>query len=49
MPAIDFSMTIEHLPDPRGDHVRITISGNFLPFNYYGASGNAQAYGYKEE
>jgi hypothetical protein len=27
----------------------ITMSGKFLPFKYYGATGNAQAYGYKEE
>ena len=25
------------------------MSGEFLPFKYYGATGNAQAYGHKEE
>jgi cyanate lyase len=25
------------------------MSGKFLPYKYYGATGNAQAYGYKED
>jgi len=25
------------------------MSGKFLPYKYYGETGNAQAYGYKEE
>jgi cyanate lyase len=25
------------------------MSGKFLPYKYYGATGNAQTYGYKEE
>ena len=49
MSAIDFDMTIERLPDPKGDRVKIGMTGKFLPFKYYGATGNAQAYGYKEE
>src|SRR5215204_3482034 len=49
MSAIDFDMTIERLPDPKGDRVKIGMSGKFLPFKYYGATGNQQAYGYKEE
>jgi cyanate lyase len=49
MSAIDFDMVMERLADPKGDRVKITMSGKFLPFKYYGASGNAQAYGYKEE
>ena len=32
-----------------GDRVKIGMSGKFLPFKYYGATGNAQTYGYKEE
>jgi cyanate lyase len=48
MSAIDFDMTMERQPDPKGDRVKITMSGKFLPFKYYGATGNAQAYGYKE-
>jgi cyanate lyase len=49
MSAIDFDMTIEGQPDPKGDRVKIGMTGKFLPFKYYGASGNAQAYGYREE
>ena len=49
MSAIDFDMTIDRQPDPRGDRVRIGMTGKFLPFKYYGAEGNAQQYGYKEE
>jgi cyanate lyase len=49
MSAIDFDMIMERLADPKGDRVKITMSGKFLPFKYYGATGNAQAYGYKEE
>src|SRR5215204_1641080 len=49
MSAIDFDMSIERLPDPKGDRVKIGMSGKFLPFKYYGATGNQQAYGYKEE
>lgn len=49
MSAIDFDMTMERLPDPKGDRVKIGMSGKFLPFKYYGATGNAQQYGYKEE
>jgi cyanate lyase len=48
MSAIDFDMVMERLPDPKGDRVKITMSGKFLPFKYYGASGNNQAYGWKE-
>jgi cyanate lyase len=49
MSAIDFDLDMERQPDPRGDRVRITMSGKFLPFKYYGATGNSQQYGYKEE
>ena len=49
MSAIDFDMTMERLPDPKGDRVKIGMSGKFLPFKYYGATGNSQAYGFKEE
>jgi len=49
MSAIDFDMVMERLPDPKGDRVKITMSGKFLPFKYYGATGNALAYGVKEE
>ena len=49
MSAIDFDMVMERLADPKGDRVKISMSGKFLPFKYYGATGNAQQYGYKEE
>jgi cyanate lyase len=49
MSAIDFDMTIERQADPRGDRVKIGMTGKFLPYKYYGAEGNAAAYGYREE
>jgi cyanate lyase len=49
MSAIDFDMTIDRQADPKGDRVKLAMTGKFLPFKYYGATGNSQAYGYKEE
>jgi len=49
MSAIDFDLTMERQPDPRGDRVKITMTGKFLPYKYYGATGNVPQYGYKEE
>ena len=49
MSAIDFDMTIDRQADPKGDRVKIAMTGKFLPFKYYGAKGNEQALGYKEE
>jgi len=49
MSAIDFDMTLERVADPRGDRVKIGMSGKFLPYKYYGATGNVPGYGYKEE
>ena len=49
MSAIDFDMLIERQPDPKGDRVKIGMTGKFLPFKYYGATGNAQQLGYREE
>ena len=49
MSAIDFDMAIERLPNSKGDRVKITMSGKFLPYKYYGASGSVPAYGDKEE
>jgi len=48
MSAIDFDMTMERLADPKGDRVKITMSGKFLPYRYFGAGTNEQALGYKE-
>ena len=35
MSAIDFSMSLEREPDPKGDRVHITMSGKFLPYKTY--------------
>jgi cyanate lyase len=35
MSAIDFEMQIERQPDPKGDRVRIGMSGKFLPYKRY--------------
>ena len=35
MSAIDFDMTIERQPDPKGDRVKLTMSGKFLPYKEY--------------
>ena len=48
MSAIDFDFAMERLPNPKGDRVKITMSGKFLPYKYYGASGNVPEYGFKE-
>ncbi len=49
MSAIDFDMEIERLPHEKGDRVKITMSGKFLPYKYYGAEQGLPTYGYKEE
>jgi len=49
MSAIDFDLQMERLPNPKGDRVKITMSGKFLPYKYYGNSGNVPDYGFKEE
>jgi cyanate lyase len=49
MSAIDFDMDIVRQSDPKGDRVRLGMTGKFLPYKYYGATGNALAYGLKEE
>jgi len=35
MSAIDFTMDIEREPDPKGDRVKITMSGKFLPYKRF--------------
>ncbi|HEU4792824.1 MAG TPA: cyanase [Nitrolancea sp.] len=32
MSAIDFELSVERVPDPHGDRVRITYNGKFLPY-----------------
>lgn len=49
MSAIDFDMQMERLPNPKGDRVKISMSGKFLPYKYYGNSGNIPEYGFKED
>ena len=35
MSAIDFDMTMERQPDPKGDRVKIAMTGKFLPYKRY--------------
>ena len=35
MSAIDFDMSISRQPDPKGDRVRIEMSGKFLPYKRF--------------
>jgi cyanate lyase len=49
MSAIDFDLQMERVANPKGDRVKITMSGKFLPYKYYGNSGNVPDYGFKEE
>ncbi len=35
MSAIDFEMSLERQPDPKGDRVRMVLSGKFLPYKTY--------------
>ena len=36
MSAIDFDLRLERQADPKGDRVKLTMSGKFLPYKYYG-------------
>jgi len=49
MSAIDFDFVMERLPDPKGDRVKIGMTGKFLPYKYYGAEQGIPGLGYKEE
>lgn len=35
MSAIDFEMALERQPDEKGDRVKLTMSGKFLPYKRY--------------
>ena len=48
MSAIDFDFAFERLAHERGDRVKITMSGKFLPYRYYGNEQGIPEYGYKE-
>lgn len=49
MSAIDFDFEMERLPHANGDRVKITMSGKFLPYRYYGAEQGIPPLGYKED
>ncbi len=49
MSAIDFDFGFERLPHERGDRVKITMSGKFLPYRYYGNEQGIPEYGYRED
>jgi cyanate lyase len=49
MSAIDFDLELDRLPNPKGDRVRLVMSGKFLPYKYYGAEQGVPEYGFKEE
>ena len=49
MSAIDFDLELDRLAHPKGDRVRLLMSGKFLPYKYYGAEQGLPEYGYKEE
>ena len=48
MSAIDFNFEFEREPNPKGDRVRIVMSGKFLPYKYYGNEQGIPEYGLKE-
>ncbi|MGH1357571.1 MAG: cyanase [Burkholderiaceae bacterium] len=35
MSAIDFDMSVEKIPNPKGDRVEVKMSGKFLPYNQW--------------
>jgi cyanate lyase len=49
MSAIDFDLELDRFPHPKGDRVRIVMSGKFLPYKYYGTEQGVPDYGFKEE
>jgi cyanate lyase len=48
MSAIDFNVAFEREPNPKGDRVRVSMSGKFLPYKYYGNEQGIPEYGFKE-
>ena len=49
MSAIDFDFDMARLAHDKGDRVKLTMSGKFLPYRYYGAQQGIPEFGYKEE
>ncbi|MCP5265058.1 MAG: cyanase [Burkholderiaceae bacterium] len=35
MSAIDFDMSVERVPNPKGDRVKVTMSGKYLAYNQW--------------
>ncbi|MBX9908283.1 MAG: cyanase [Beijerinckiaceae bacterium] len=48
MSAIDFNVAFEREANPKGDRVRVSMSGKFLPYKYYGNEQGIPDYGFKE-
>ena len=48
MSAIDFNIEMEREANPKGDRVRMVMSGKFLPYKYYGNEQGIPEYGVKE-
>jgi len=49
MSAIDFDFDFARLAHEKGDRVKLTMTGKFLPYRYYGAEQGLPEFGYKEE
>ena len=48
MSAIDFNMDMAREANNKGDRVKLTMSGKFLPYKYYGNDDGTPDYGFKE-
>ena len=48
MSAIDFDLELDRQASAKGDRVRITMSGKFLPYKYYGNEQGVPEYGFRE-
>ena len=48
MSAIDFNFDFEREANAKGDRVKITMSGKFLPYKYYGNEQGIPDYGFKD-
>ena len=48
MSAIDFNVAFSREANPKGDRVKIEMSGKFLPYKYYGNQQGIPDYGFKE-
>jgi len=49
MSAIDYDMQIERVTNPKGDRVKVIITGKFLPYKYYGNGEGIPETGVKEK